>query len=188
MRTRSIVLLTLVGVLVVSAAPQKSPPKPKPDFSGTWLLDQKKSDSGVTRSDLPIKIVHSDPEFRVTRSSESNGQIVERSSVYFTDGRGEINPSTFGLTTNPSANAKGTKNLVDESKTKWSGNKIVTRTLIRLNFDGGSHFVKFELIHEWKLSDDGKVLTITHSERILDSGGAIVPTLAGDKKSVYNRV
>lgn len=79
--------------------------QPKPDLSGSWLLDQKKSnDSGLTtRPDLPIRIAHRDPDFRVTRPSEWNGQILERSFTFYTDGRGETNQATSGLTTSPSA-------------------------------------------------------------------------------------
>src|ERR1043165_2226006 len=72
-------LVFLIALLAMSASTARSQPKSQPDFSGTWLLDQKKSnDSGLTtRPDLPIKINHQEPEFRITRSSERNGQIVE---------------------------------------------------------------------------------------------------------------
>src|SRR5437016_3128032 len=97
-KSRASFVLTLFLVLAANVPVEGQSPKPKvkPDFSGIWLLDQKKSsDSGLTRRpDLPIKISHHDPEFRVTNSSESNGQIVERDFVYFTDGRGETNPMT----------------------------------------------------------------------------------------------
>lgn len=160
----------------------------KPDLSGSWLLDQKKSnDSGLTtRPDLPIRIAHDDPEFRVTRPSESKGQIVERNFTYFTDGRGETNQATSGLTTNPSAaQADRLKTRVAESKTKWSGKKIVTRMPLRLNV--GGHVVEYEQIDEWKLSEDGKVLTQTSRLIFQNSNAAFVPTLAQDKKRVYNR-
>src|SRR6266513_1872231 len=105
-------LLTAFAAILVAAAGASAqdkqaskPSQTKPDLSGVWLLDTKKSNSAglTTRPDLPIKISHHDPEFRVTLSSESNSQIIEREFVYFTDGRGETNSTTTVLTTNPSA-------------------------------------------------------------------------------------
>ncbi len=182
----------LVFLLVLLAACDSaafSQAKPKPDFTGSWLLDQKKSnDAGLTtRPDLPMKITHQEPEFRVTRSAERNGQIVERNFAYFTDGRGEENEATALLTANPSAiKADDLKNRVTKSKTKWSGNKIVTRSLLQLSVAG--HFVEFEQIDEWKISDDGKVLTQTSRVVFQNSDAAFVPAMAPDKKRVYNRL
>ncbi|HEX6730160.1 MAG TPA: hypothetical protein VF074_09125 [Pyrinomonadaceae bacterium] len=161
----------------------------KPDFSGTWLLDTRKSNSpGLTsESDLPITISHHDPEFRVTLESESNGQIVKREFVYFTDGRGETNEATSILTTRPSAaKPEDLRNQVNKSKSKWSCKKIVTRSPLRSNIAG--HFVEFEQVDEWKLSDDGKVLTQTSRVNFLNSDAAFVPARTTDKKRVYNRV
>lgn len=182
-------LLLLVAAGAVASYGQTTRPQSKPDFSGAWLLDAKHSNSaGLTsRPDLPIKISHRDPEFRVTLSSESNGQIVGRDFVYFTDGRGETNPATAILTTNPSAaNPDDLKNQVTKSSTKWSGNKVVTRSQLRLNVAG--HFVEFEQVDEWKLSEDAKVLTETSRVIFQNSDTAFVPAMVSDKKRVYNRV
>jgi len=189
-KSRALFVLTLLSVLAANVAVEAQSPKSqvKPDFSGAWLLDQKKSsDSGLTRRpDLPIKISHHDPEFRVTLSSESNGQIIEREFVYFTDARGETNAATTGLTTNPSTmKTDDLKNQVTKSKTKWSGNKIVTRSQLRLNVAG--HFVEFEQVDEWKLSADGKILTQTSRVIFQNSDAAFVPAMAPDRKRVYNR-
>ena len=184
---RVIVVLLLIGASAFATNAQAN--KPKPDFTGTWLLDQKKSnDSGLTRRpDLPIKILHRDPEFRVTVRTEKAGQIIEREFVYFTDGRGESNPLTSFVTTNPSAiNADELKKQIARSKTKWSGNKIVTRTQQRVQ--AGGHFADFEQVDEWKLSEDGKVLIQTNRITFQQSSGVFVPGMATDKKRVYNRV
>ena len=175
-------------VLSLAAAGQSVKSKPKTDFSGTWLLDTRKSNSpGLTsRPDLPITITHRDPEFRVVLSSESNAQIAKREFVYFTDGRGETNEATSVLSTNPSATKpEELRNQVTKSKTKWSGDKIVTRARLRLNVAG--HFVEFEQVDEWKLSEDGKVLTQTSRVNFLNSDSAFVPARAADKKRVFNR-
>lgn len=178
----------LIVLLATSASTALSQAKSKPDFTGSWLLDEKKStDSGLTRRpDLPMKITHQEPEFRVTRSSESNGQIVERNFIYFTDGRGEENEATSVLSTNPSAvRADDLKNRVTKSKTKWSGNKIVTLALLHMDVAG--HFVEFKQVDEWKLSDDGKVLTQTSRVIFQNSDTAFIPAMTPDKKRVYNR-
>jgi len=182
-------LVFLFVLAAMSASTATSQTKTKPDFSGTWLLDQKKSnDSGLTtRPDLPIKITHQEPEFRLTRSSEKNGQPVEHNFIYFTDGRGEENEATSVLTANPSAvNADDLKNRVTKSTTKWSGNKIVTRARLRTEVAG--HFLEFEQVDEWKISDDGKVLTQTSRVIFQNSDAAFIPAMAQDKKRVYNRV
>jgi len=181
-------LVFLIVLLGMSAPAALSQSKSKPDFTGTWLLDQKKSnDSGLTtRPDLPIKITHQEPELRITRSSEKDGQVVEHNFVYFTDGRGEENEATQLLTTNPSSvNADDLKNRVRKSKTKWSGNKIVTRALLRMDVAG--HFVEFEQVDEWKISDDGKVLTQTSRVIFQNSDTAFIPGMTQDKKRIYNR-
>ena len=189
MKTRffsKFIFLFLLPAMFASTA--LSQPKAKPDFSGSWLLDQKKSnDSGLTtRPDLPIKITHQEPEFRVTRSSERNGQIVEHDFVYFTDGRGEENEATSVLTTNPSGvKTADLKNRVTKSTTKWSGNKIITRA--RLQVQAAGHYLEFEQVDEWKISDDGKVLTQTNRVIFQNSDTAFIPAMAQDKKRVYNR-
>lgn len=168
---------------------QNKPAKPKPDLTGTWLLDAKKSNSvGLTRRpDLPIKISHQDPELRITLTSESNGQLVERPFVYFTDGRGEDNQATAMLTTNPGAPPRDLQKERTKSTTRWSGNKIVTRALLQLQ--AGGRVIEFELVDEWKLSSDGTTLTqTTRTVYLQSSGGAFIPAMAPDKKRVYNRV
>jgi hypothetical protein len=162
--------------------------KPKADLTGSWLLDAQKSNSvGLTRRpDLPIKISHQEPELRITLTSEANGQLVERGYLYFTDGRGEENQATSMLTTNPSDPPR-TLHERTKSKTRWSGNKIVTRSMLQLQ--AGGRVIEFELVDEWKLSSDGKTLTqTTKTVYLQSSGGAFIPAMAPDKKRVYNRV
>jgi hypothetical protein len=184
---KAAILCFTVAALASPLTAQKKPAKPRPDMTGSWLLNQKKSsDSGLTRRpDLPIKISHHDPELRIMRPSESSGQVVDRDFTYFTDGRGETNEATSGLTTNPSGGAPDhLKNQVTSSKTQWSGEKIVIRSFLRLTAAG--RIVAFEQIDEWKLSTDGKVLT--QRTRIVPETGEGVLIMAQEKKRVYNRV
>ena len=172
-----------------AAAAQNAKSAAKPDFSGTWLLDTKKSNTiGLTtRPDLPITISHQDPEFKMVISSESNGQIKKHEFIYFTDERGETNEATSVITTTPRAvKPEELKNQVTKSKTKWSGDKIVTRSRYDLNVPGG-HFVQFEQVDEWKLSKEGKVLTQTSRVDLQHSDTAFIPSNAPVRKRVFNR-
>lgn len=183
------ILCFAVAAFAFPISGQSKPAKAKPDLTGTWLIDVKKSNSvGLTsRPDLPIKISHQDPELRITLTSEANGQLGERQFVYFTDERGEENEATAMLTTNPGAPPRDPQKERTKSKTRWSGNKIVTRSLLQLQ--AGGRVVEFDLVEEWKLSSDGKTLTqTTRTVYLQSSGGAFIPAMAPDKKRVYNRV
>jgi len=180
--------LTWIPMGSAQAQPGNQPASSKPDFSGTWIFDVKKSSGKGTplRPDLPMKITHQDPEFRIIRMSESNGQIVEREFIYYTDGRGETNQATALLTTNPGgASAADLQKERTKSKTRWSGNKLVTRAQLRLT--AGGQMLEYELVDEWKLSPDGKVLTNTSRMVFQQSSGIFIPAAASDSKRVYNR-
>ena len=119
-------LLVALFVAASWCSGRAQPTKPhKPDLSGTWLLDQKKSNAGAVtnRPDLPIKIAHHDPEFRIVLSSQSGGKIIERELVYFTDNRGEVNGATGVLMEKPLPD-QADDARVAKSKTKWSGVEI----------------------------------------------------------------
>jgi hypothetical protein len=185
---------TVLWFVLITFAPflgaQTKPAKPKPNLTGSWLLDVRKSNSvGLTsRPDLPIKISHLDPELSIAMTTESNGQLVERSLLYFTDGRGEENQATSLLTTNPqSARPGDLQNQRTKSHTRWSGNKVVIRSVLQLL--AGGRVVEFELVDEWKLSSDGRTLTqSTRTVYLQSAGGAFIPAMVPDKKRVYNRV
>jgi hypothetical protein len=169
-----------------AAAQIKQTTKTKPDFSGTWLLDRKKSNVGPSaKPDQPLKIAHHDPEFRITHLVASNGQ---KEFVYYTDGRAETNTTTMFLSTNTDINPRGFDKDVTKSKTKWSGDKLVTR--FTLQSIVGGHPLEFEIIDEWKLSKDGQTLTQTSRTVFREdmSGGVFVPANRPDTKKVYNRV
>src|SRR4030095_3927 len=151
-------IFTSILFLCAIVAAQNTKSTAKPDFSGTWLLDTKKSNTGglTMRPDLPMTISHQDPEFKMVIASESNGQITKHEFTYFTDERGEMNEPTSVITSDPSGfKPEDLRNKKTESKTKWSGNKVVTRTRYQFNVPGGS-VMEFEQVDEWKLSSDGK--------------------------------
>jgi len=186
---KSISATVVILFLCAIASAQNTKSTAKPDFSGTWLLDTKKSNTGglTTRPDLPMTISHQDPEFKMVIASESRGQITKHEFTYFTDERGETNAATSVITTNPSAvKPEDLKNKVTASKTKWSGDKIVTRSRFRMNVPGAS-VLEFEQVDEWRLSSDGKVLTQTSRVNLQNSNQPFIPSNAPDKKRIFNR-
>jgi hypothetical protein len=132
---------------------------PKPDLSGTWEFDDARSNVAKSKSSSPeqIKITHHDPELIIRRKVNINGVRQERDLTYYTDGRGERNPTTTWVTTNPGSDSF--KPSETASKTTWSKDKIVTRSFTRSN--AGAAIMYFEIIDELRLSSDGKTLTKT---------------------------
>jgi hypothetical protein len=115
-----------------------------------------------------------------------NGNPVERESVYYTDERGETNQATTVMTTNPGS---VTPDYLDKqkskSRTRWSGEKIVTASTVRLSASG--HVIEYQLVEEWKLSKDGKALTRLTRVVFQGSSAMFVPAIVPDTKKVYNR-
>jgi hypothetical protein len=145
----SCVVAFVSGAVELSAFAQT-----RPDFSGTWVLDREKSrfgpfaDSPVAREEVTLTVVHRDPELRITRRSRAEGGREEtRELLFFTDGRGELNPATLGRV--------GTS-----TKTNWEGSKVVARAKLERRAAGGKT-VTFEVSEKWGLSNDGRTLTHT---------------------------
>jgi hypothetical protein len=183
-----VLIFALVATSIPAQAKQTGA-KPKPDFSGTWQLDTAKSNVGPSVTpDQPLKIAHHDPEFRVTHIIGSNGPLSSHDFVYYSDGRGETNPTIVFLSTRTDTNPQRHDKDVTKSKTTWSGNKLVTRSTVRSLI--GGQVLEFEIIDEWKLSSDGKTLTQTSRTvfRQDNSGAIFVPANRPDMKRVYNRV
>ena len=182
-------LILICGLGTTRAAAQgKQTTKAKPDLSGTWLLDRRKSNVGSpAMPDKPLKIAHHDPELRITHMVASNGQMRRQDLVYYTDGRGETNPTTMFLATATDMNPPGDKD-VTKSKTTWSGDKVVTRFTIRSLI--GGHPLEFEMIDAWKLAKDGTTLTQTSRTVFRQdmAAGVFIPANRPDTKRVYNRV
>jgi hypothetical protein len=186
----ALLLLATICVITAQAQTVKSgkPAKPKPDFSGSWLIDLKKTDQKArpTRPDLPISIIHHDPELRVKESSEKDGKIVERESVYFTDERGETNQATqFMMSTGSSLPTNEIERERTKSYTRWSGNKIISVATLRMVLGGRA--LEYKVIDEWKLSGDGNELTRISQIVFQGSSAVFVPAIVPDRKKVYKR-
>jgi hypothetical protein len=183
------VLICAIGTTPAAAQGKQKAVKTKPDFTGTWLLDPARRNVGpATTPDKPIKIAHHDPELRITHLVENNGQVSARDTVYYSDRRGETNPATIFLSTGADMNLPGHDKDVTNSRTAWSGNKLVTRSTLRSLIAGRQ--LEFEVIDEWKISADGKSLTQTSRTvfRQDTSDAVFVPANTPDIKRIYHRL
>lgn len=197
MNLKATILMLLVAMACAApcaAQEKKKEPPARPDFSGTWVLDLKKSGYGDVRNPravtLPTTLVitHGGPEVRVTRkfseaySGERGGEI-----VYYTDDRGEENT----LVGSDRVSLSGTV----ESHTKWKGARLVIRGREYLVTFGDTN--SFDFTERWELSADGNTLTQTKEYDVLGAPGGPprVPRREGDSavitpadsKRVYNR-
>jgi hypothetical protein len=159
-------LIVLVAMMGVRFAQTTT----KPDLSGVWTLDGSRSKVDPRLAEkvegYVLTIVHKEPEIRITRRYQKDGRNVTDESVYYTNGKAEINSRT------------GRKDY--EPKTRWRGNKLVRRTVWRAPGSIPETFPPLEVTttEEWELSSDGKTLTRT----VTLSG-----TLTGKFRYVFNR-
>ena len=178
--------LISIGCAVVVCG-QGSKPQTKPDLSGTWAFDRSRSNvEKVSPANNEIKISHHDPELKILRTIHVNTRPEQRELIYYTDGRGETNPATIWLSTTP--DPKSPHPAESKSRTKWSGERVVTRTTLRLM--AGAHVVEQDVVEEWKLSADGKTLTQTTRHIMPPSSpdSIYVPANRPDDKRVYTLV
>lgn len=147
------VLLFSLGAVVCAARDdRKKDAKPHPDMTGTWTLDKSKSDFGpfrdrpISKADVKLVVTQRDPELKLTRTLSLNGQQDVREQTYYTDERGETNPPTLGT-----GEVK--------SKTKWDGDKVVTRSKMTRETQRGTF--EIDTTEKWQLSSDGQTLTVT---------------------------
>ena len=145
--------LSLLMVCALAAGAQKA--EGRLDLTGTWELDRARSDFGplsgspVVRAEVTLTVTHAGPELKITRRERRDGREQTVALVYYTDGRGEVNPSTLGR-------------VGLRSTTRRDGDRIVsTSTLTRRGPDGKS--TTLETVERWQLSRDGRLLTQTTS-------------------------
>jgi hypothetical protein len=136
---------------------ETSAPAKPPDLSGTWVLDEAKSNIGRRRSErvsnYTLSIVHQGPEIRMSKRFEQGGRVITEEVVYYTDGRPEY--SSLRRVRDP------------EPVTRWRGNRLVRRSVKE---SSGSFKIKFETQEEWVLSEDAMTLTRT----VLSSGPGLI--------------
>lgn len=160
-----------------------------PDLSGAWV--QEKSKSGKSKqAEVTLVVSQREPEIRITRKIISDGRERVQELIYYSDQRGEVNPTFDG------------KNRI-KTKTKWIGKALVVREeLPPRSADGVA--ARTEVTEEWKLSSDGQTLTqkqvtaMTDETRntlpdasdgvsVLGSSSVVVNMQGRELKRVYKR-
>lgn len=158
-----------MSFVVVCFAPDKnSAAQSRPDLTGTWernLSKSKRGNRAVGAGVVRLIISHKEPELKVTRHSDFKGKETITDSVYYTDGRGEKNVTGFSAVVslglpyeNIEPNQGSSKNPAVKSKTKWEGDKLVSR--YSMNFAIQGRRVDIDVAEHRELSQDGKALTI----------------------------
>ncbi|HXT63291.1 MAG TPA: hypothetical protein VN696_09670 [Pyrinomonadaceae bacterium] len=183
-----LLLICLVGCVAVCFGQSNKTPV-RPDFTGTWELDAARSNVAKSKKSSPerIKITHHDPELTIRRKVSIDGVAEERDLIYYTDGRGETNPTTAWVTTNPGSESYRPRDT--KSKTTWNKTKVVTRSVSQ-SFASGGVF-EFEIVDEWRISSDGKSLTKTTKtvpNRNLTGNAAFVIGNGTEFKEVYKLI
>ena len=176
----------IVGIwLLACAGPclgQKGPaPQGHPDLSGTWRLDKSRGNfrrynAELADGGLTLVVTQAEPEIRITRKFVLDGQERTQALVYYTDGRGEANPTMM------------TNDLI-RTETKWQGRKLVTRFTTRNTLRGVT--IDVDTTETWALSADGQTLTVTTSvapPRFAQPSAIFVPGDAEEIKKVFTRV
>jgi hypothetical protein len=176
-------LIVILFVVPCSAQDKKDSSQPKPDLSGTWELDQSRSVSSVgsrPKRSVTLTISHKEPEIKFMRRGNTDGKEFNNDAVFYTDNRGESNPSVF-QTALGMGGTSGSSVKSDElkSKTKWDGNKLVSHSSITYVVSGYS--VMLNVTEKRELSSDGKTLTITINFNAPTGSG-------GSTKEVFTRV
>src|ERR1043165_3595486 len=94
---KSLAILIVLATCAANGLAQANKSKPKPNLSGTWELDRKRSSVGSSNSSTPpeqITITHHDPELKIRKTVTIKGKKEGRELPYYTEGRGEPNPTT----------------------------------------------------------------------------------------------
>ena len=133
----------------------------KPNFSGTWELQLDKSDFGPLPGpqSQTTMIEHKDPKLKITVNAKT--------------AQGEQS-SLRNLTTDGQENTNEVSGRTWKSKTRWEEKELVTETSFEVQGN------KVQIKDRWKLSDDGKGMTI---DRTLSSEmGEAVQKLVFAKK------
>lgn len=158
--TLSAVCSLLVTLFVLSSAGVSSA-QDLPNFSGKWSLDVSKSDFGPMPppESMTYVIDHKEPALKiVTTQKGQQGEVTNERNVT-TDGKDNVNKMRMPM---------GETDV--KSTTKWAEKTLTTA--FKIDMQG----MALDIVESWKLSDDGKVLTILR-EIGTDQGNFAVTTV-----------
>ena len=172
MKRRLPIILFLLGFVFAGLVVAQNSEKAKPNFSGTWILDEWASeDFGKFMNGKKTKIVieHTDPQIKVIETIvvehvDRKGKAISKNEetfqkIFFTDKRGEEN-TTSGKT--------------DKSLSRWDGKRILSEIH---NIEQDTYSTT-----KYTLSNSDKRLTVTFVISIR-GGPSFTPS-----KLVYKRV
>lgn len=140
--------LFIMTTLTLTASVTKVIQADKTDFSGTWKLDESKTDFGEGRhfAAHQLAVTQNENELKVERSSTGrNGREFKFTSDYKLDG--QQHDLDMGNRT-----AKVTAEWMNEGK------EVQINT--KMKFERNGETIEFNSIENWVLSEDGKTLTI----------------------------
>jgi hypothetical protein len=138
-------LSALFVLLVFSVAASLRAQDATPNFTGKWSLDASKSDFGpMPPPESVVHVIeHNEPSVKiVTTQKGAQGEATTERQLT-TDGKENINKMRMG----PAEQDV-------KSTTKWNGKALTTA--FKLDMQGNV----LDVNDSWKLSEDGKVLTI----------------------------
>ena len=129
-------------------AQTKSRRPTRPDLSGVWEVDLTKhrKTSFPEPSEMTLIISQQEPVITMRRKFNLKGKQHEQELVYYTDERGETNVTLRGDSKN-------------ESRARWVGSRLVISYDSYSASIAGIAPVESRTEVDWKLSNDGEVLT-----------------------------
>ena len=161
---KNTLLSALFILLVLPVAASLRAQDAATNFTGKWNLDASQSDFGPMPPPESIVhvIEHKEPSVKVVTTQKGAQGEVTTERQLTTDGKENVNKMRVG----PAEQEV-------KSTTKWSGKALTTA--FKLDMQGNV----FDVNDSWKLSDDGKVLTIVRD----------IKTAQGDftTTTVYNK-
>ena len=145
---KNIIAAACILLLTLFALPGPTPVHAQdalPNFTGTWSIDLAKSDFGPMPPPESVvhTIDHKEPTVKVTTTQKTAQGEITNERTLTTDGKPNVNKVRMG----------GPEQEVT-STSKWVGKTLTTA--FKVEMQG----TPLDFNDTWKLSDDGKVLTI----------------------------
>jgi hypothetical protein len=153
------------------------------NFAGTWIYDAKKSNLGngldALYTDQSLVISYVEPEFKIVKTQIKLGETRSTDLIYYTDKRGERNkPYPFNQL------------IETESQTFWKKDVLMSGYKIKV-YLGDREIGYSETVEKYKLSKDGKTLTIISELRFPSipsmSGFGNLSFMGGTAKKIYRK-
>ena len=152
---RLYVAITLIGILgcVSFAQDNKGQSTGKPDFNGTWEIEDKKSNPLRNQT---LIIYQVGDELALTESFEYKGKLIANKTRLYADGRGEQN---LLLVTGADSE------IEVKSTTSWKKDKLVRKSTFTTHFMvGGNSYTELNRqTQTYSLSKDGNSLVVETS-------------------------